>query len=153
MMEQKKNWFLSYGVSPYQLYTNYLGKHTVDLKHIELLQCERSWGSLQAAFASMFKYLFLLIVQDIIENGITFQLPHTTKNKCYIEMIPVSGEEFKKAYRLGAFQDVDFLASNFTGYNLRFRMTTKYGSWCKRIYVTRKYKQRITELTNQGRKW
>lgn len=151
-MEEKKNWFLSYGVKPVQFYINYLDDHKVSINQLELFRCIRCWGSLQEAFGSMFKYLFYLIIQDVIENGDVFQFPPNCQ-KSYIEMIPISGEDFKRAYRKGAFQDIDFLASNFTGYQVQYRMTTKFGKWCKPIYVTRKYKARIAELTNQGRKW
>lgn len=152
MQNKKVNLFLSYGVRPVTLYTNFHKKHKVSLRQYDVKQCVRSWGSLQECFASIFKYLFLLIIQDVIEEGITFKFPSNCMNS-FIEMVPVSGEDFKDAYRKGAFQDIDFLASNFTGYQVQFRMTTKYGKWCKRIYVTQKYKDRIAELTNKGRKW
>lgn len=68
-------------------------------------------------------------------------------------MDAVSGEDFIRAYQRGAFQDVDYLASNFTGYNLHLRYNTRYGNWKKRIYVSQKYKDIITQKTNAGEGW
>lgn len=101
--------------------------------------------------AQVLKYLFYLVVKDIIENKITFKCPPVSK--AVIEMGNVSGEEFVKARQNGAFQDVDFLVSNFTGYKLNLRVTNRYGSWTKRIYVSSKYRDKIVELTNKGETW
>jgi hypothetical protein len=68
-------------------------------------------------------------------------------------MLSVSGDEFVKARQNGKFQDVDFLTSDFTGYNLGLRYNTRYGKWTKALHVSEKYKDRITELTNQGHGW
>ena len=68
-------------------------------------------------------------------------------------MLSVSGDEFVKARQNGKFQDVDFLTSDFTGYNLGLRYNTRSGKWTKALHVSEKYKDRITELTNQGHGW
>jgi hypothetical protein len=68
-------------------------------------------------------------------------------------MTPVAGDNFVKARQNGAFQDVDFLVSSFTGYQLMFRKTNRYGTWRKRIFVNSKYRDMITELTNKGMGW
>ncbi len=99
----------------------------------------------------VFRYFFYLLIIDIIENKTTFRFPKTSR--AYIEMLPVTDEEFIKARQNGAFQDVDFLTSNYTGYRLGLRFSTRYGKWTKALHVTEKYKDRITELTNQGHGW
>lgn len=147
----EKAGFLGYGVSPQQLYTGFGDKHELQLSNYELYECAAT-GSLTRLCGSVFKHLFYLIIIDIIENGVIFKLPPPCK-RSYIEMRAWYGEDFKAAYRNGAFQDVDFLASNFTGYGLQFRMSTRYGTWCKRLYVSSKYRDRIIELTNRGKKW
>ena len=45
------------------------------------------------------------------------------------------GEEFKKARQNGAFADVDFLASNFTGHKLQYRYKVKSGKWFTKKYI------------------
>ena len=68
-------------------------------------------------------------------------------------MVPVKGDDFVKARQNGAFKDVDFLASNFTGNQIQFRISTRYGKWLKRIYVGNAMKNRITENTNKGKQY
>jgi hypothetical protein len=55
-----------------------------------------------------------LVIKDIIENKVTFKGPPGTR--AWIEMIPITGEAFAKARQNGAFSDIDFLISDFTGY-------------------------------------
>ena len=97
-------------------------------------------------FGKMIKYLFYLIIKDIIENNITFKFPPGTST--YLEMVPIHGADFEKARQNGAFDDVDFLASNFTGYQLYLRYNTRYGHWKKQIYVSKPWKDKITQYTN-----
>lgn len=108
-------------------------------------------GNIRKILGRVLRYFFYLVVCDIIEKKITFKFPRTSR--AYLEMIPTSGEEFIKARQNGKFQDVDFLTSNFTGYNLGLRYNTRYGKWVKAIHVSEKYKDRITELTNAGHGW
>ena len=100
----------------------------------------------------MFRYLLYLIITDIIENQIVFKLPPCGQ-RTWIQMDPVSGDDFVKARQNGAFDDIDYLASNFTGYQIYLTYKTRYGAWKKRIHVNKKYKDRITELTNKGVGW
>ena len=102
-------------------------------------------------FGQIFKYFFYLMVQDVIEKQTTFKFPPGTR--AWIEMIPISGEKFAIARKNGAFDDVDFLTSNFTGYQLYLRFNNRYGKWTKQLHVSKRYKDRITELTNQGQGW
>lgn len=143
--EKNKHWALSYGVLPSDLYQNFFKNHKISLSVSEM-------GAPFKTMASrIFTHFMYLLITDIIERGGYFKFP--APKRCYIEMVPITGDEFKKAYQNGAFSDIDFLASNFTGYILQFRRATRYGKWTKKIYVTSKFKDRITELTNQGHKW
>jgi hypothetical protein len=108
-------------------------------------------AELVALYARVFKYFFYLVIKDIIENKITFKFPPGTR--AWLEMVPITGEAFAEARQNGAFADVDFLASNFTGYNLNLRFTNRYGKWYKRIYVSAKYRDMITDMTNAGETW
>jgi len=54
-----------------------------------------------------------IVIKDIIENRTTFKLPY---KGAWIEMVPIKGDDFVRARQNGAFEDVDFLTSNFTGY-------------------------------------
>ena len=141
-------WPTSYALTAKDLYTKFdFRKLKQNLKEFPEPICTNPIWFL----SKIFRYFFYLVIVDIIENKAVFKFPKTSR--AYIEMLPVSGERFVKARQHGAFQDVDFLTSNFTGYQLGLRYNTRYGRWIKALHVTEKYKDRITELTNQGHGW
>lgn len=143
--EKNNYWALSYGVLPFDLYHNFYKNHKISLTQAEM------GGPFKIMASRIFTHFMYLLISDIIEYGGYFKFP--APKRCYIEIVPIMGDDFKTAYQRGAFADVDFLASNFTGYILQFRRSTRYGKWAKKIYVTSKFKDRITELTNKGHKW
>lgn len=145
MEEPKKKWAISYAITPKQLFINFpVYKYISIAKDLGMVRTIR-------LCARVFVYFFYLLIIDVIENKVTFKLPPGTK--AYIEMTPITGEEFIKARQNGAFQDVDFLVSNFTGYNIILRISNRYKTWKKRIYVSSKFRDRIVELTNKGESW
>ena len=144
-MKEIEHWATSYALTASQLYYRF-----PDKKYISIYE-DFDYGTLHRLYGRILRYFFYLVIIDIIENSITFKFPPGTRAR--LEMVPVSGEDFVKARQNGAFQDVDFLASNFTGYQLNLTTVNKYGKWHKRIYVSSKYRDRITELTNQGKGW
>ena len=93
-----------------------------------------------------------LVIDDVIDNNATFHLP-TKKRTAEIKIRPISEENFAKARKNGKWQDVDFLASNFTGYQMVFRFTQQQISIEKPIYLDPSNKDRITEYTNNGKQY
>lgn len=99
----------------------------------------------------VFFYTVWVILWDIIENKVTFKLP--VNCDCYIHMRRSHGEEFKKDYRNGAFQKVDYLASNFSGFSPEF-VRNRRDRICRiPIYVTSDMKDAIIEHTNKGEQY
>ena len=147
-MASEQLWATSYALTAKDLFTKFDQKKLKqNLKEFpEPISTNPIWF-----ITKIFRYFFYLVIVDIIENKTVFKFPRTSR--AYIEMLPVSGEQFVKARQNGAFQDVDFLTSNFTGYHLGLRYNTRYGKWTKALHVTEKYKDRISELTNQGHGW
>lgn len=145
--EKKQHYATSCSLKPSELYyafpRKYIRHNTKDLPDI----------STRILCSKVFRYFFKLVIEDIIEHQDVFKFPPCNRGACYIKMDGVTGDEFITARKNGAFQDVDYLASNFTGYNIFLQYSTRYGSWKKRIYVNARYKDRITELTNQGVGW
>lgn len=144
---EKHHWATSYSMIPSDLYYGYTKKHK--MRFTKDKSPKKYWDP-DEELGRVFTYFYYLVIKDIIENQVTFKLP---VNRCYLEMTPIIGEDFVKARQNGAFRDVDFLMSNFTGYNLNLRIHTRYGKWLKRIYVSSKYRDLITELTNKGVGW
>lgn len=99
----------------------------------------------------VFKDALKLILNDIIDNNITFQLP-TGSRHAEIHVNNYEGDKFVEARKRGKWLDVDFLASNFTGNQLVLEMHGKNGGVIRRkpIYVDKRLKQKITDNTNEG---
>lgn len=97
----------------------------------------------------VFRECFKLVINDVIDNNVTFHLP-TGAKKCNIHMKRVRGEDFKNLRRAGKWRDVDILESNFTGYELGFYMYGKTLPRIKTIYVNKELKDKITTNTNKG---
>ncbi len=135
----------SHALTPRQLYIGF--KWRKYLRENELVNTV-TWNTV---CAQVLRYAFYLIIDDIIENKVKFKMPPRTG--AFLEMMTISGDAFKQAYQRGAFNDIDYLATNFSAKRLCLTLTTRYGEWKKAIHVSGDYKDRIIELTNKGEEW
>lgn len=111
-------------------------------------------GNKRDLAAAIFARSVEIIVNDIIENNNYFKLPTQGKSQAYLGMRRTTGEKFKKAFKRGKWRDVDFIMSNFTGYQLELKMDSgRRLPKSKPIYISEKYKQKITDYTNQGKQY
>lgn len=111
-------------------------------------------GDKRSLSASIFTRGMQMIVEDIIENNVHFLLPTLGSNEAYLYMKKTSGKDFKDAVKKGKWRDVDFLTSNFTGYQLALSMKSpKRPEKEKTVYLGYKHKDRITELTNNSKRY
>ena len=111
-------------------------------------------GDKRSLSASIFSKGMQLIIEDIIENNVHFLLPTLGTNEAYLYMNKTSGNNFKTAVKRGKWRDVDFLTSNFTGYQLALKVKSpRRPEKEKPIYLGYKHKDRITELTNEGKRY
>lgn len=91
-----------------------------------------------------------IILNDIIDNNVTFWLPLTGPRKCSIHMQRVQGTEFQNLRKSGKWSDVDILKSLFSGYEIRFFMFGQRTPRVKILYVNKELKDKITQNTNNG---
>jgi hypothetical protein len=69
--------------------------------------------------AQILTYFFYLVVLDIIENNVTFVFSlNSSERSATLSVKCFEGEEFRKQYTKGRFKGIDFLQSNFKGYQL-----------------------------------
>lgn len=100
----------------------------------------------------VFKACVRLVIDDMIDNNVTFQLPTGTKySELYMRRI--DGEEFTKCRQNGRFQDVDFLTSNFTAYEPTFKYQNGGVMRDKKIYFSSTDKNRIIDHINNGKNY
>lgn len=96
-----------------------------------------------------------VILNDIIENNVTFKPPSLGYYGGELHFEPIVGEEFKRLRAKGKFSGIDFLETMFTGYQLYLYIHGKRDNFLARkkypVYVSKYYKNRLEELVNQGK--
>lgn len=104
--------------------------------------------------AGIFADSLELVINDIIENNVHFKLPTLGRTQAYMYMKRTTGDRFKRAFRRGKWRDVDFVTSNFSGYQIVLSMESKKRTpRTKLIYLAPKLKQKITDYTNEGKQY
>lgn len=110
-------------------------------------------GPNKTAFVKkVFRESIKMIINDIIENNVTFELP-TGAKKSDIHMVKIEGDKFKEARQRGKFKDVDFLQSWFSGNQIMFNIYSKGRTRQKPIYLNKELKDKITQYTNKGKQY
>ena len=151
-MKSTQNFAMGHTFNTKDLFHNFpIDKLKMDYNTVRSIYSD---GDKRSLSASIFAKGMQLIVEDIIENNVHFLLPTLGSNESYLYMKKTSGNDFKKAVKNGKWRDVDFLTSNFTGYQLSMSVkSTKRTEKEKSIYLGYKHKDRITELTNEGKRY
>lgn len=119
-------------------------------------ECKKIYsdGNKKDLAAAIFAESVELVVADIIDNNTHFKLPGVSGNEAYLHMNRIEGKDFKKAFKNGKWNDVDFIMSNFSGYQLVYDViNVKKLPKRKSIYLSPKYKEKITENTNLGKQY
>jgi hypothetical protein len=93
-----------------------------------------------------------LIILDIINNNITFVLP-TVHKEAMIHVKQFMGETFRHMYNMGKFNDIDYLMSNFKGYQIYYRYQYKGGYREKPIYINSALKKIFIDNINKGKQY
>ena len=101
----------------------------------------------------IFRECFKLVIQDVIERNVTFWLPLTGNIKCNIHMKRVTGKEFQQLRRGGKWRNVDFIASNFAGYEIGLFMFGNRTPRVKTIFVSKELRDLIAKYTNDGKQY
>lgn len=146
------NYAMGHCFSPKEIFYNF---PTKKLKMTQE-QCLEIYsdGNKKDLAASIFSRCFQLIVDDIIENNVYFKLPGVGTTQSYLYMDSIKGDKFKRAFKNGKFRDIDFLESNFRGYQITYEMQSQKRTPRKKyVYLSAKDKQRITNYTNIGKQY
>lgn len=98
----------------------------------------------------VFKECVKIIINDIIDNNITFHLPVQGAIKCDIHMRRYQDKIFKDLRRGGKWKGVDIFKSMFSGYEICMFLYGKRTPRIKSIYLNKELREKITENTNNG---
>ena len=151
-MKSEQKFAMGHAFSSHDIFHNFpIDKLKIDYDTVRKIYSD---GDKRSLSASIFNKGMQLIVEDIIENNVHFLLPTLGSTEAYLYMKKTSGNDFKNAVKRGKWRDVDFLTSNFTGYQLALSVkSNKRPEKEKPIYLGYKHKDRITELTNEGKRY
>ena len=151
-MNMKQNFATGHAFNAQDLFHNFpINKLKIDYDTVRDIYSD---GDKRSLSASIFINGMKLIVEDIIENNVHFLLPTLGRTESYLYMKKTQGNDFKKAFRRGKWNDVDFITSNFTGNQLALLIKSKKRpDKEKPIYLDGTHKDRITELTNEGKRY
>lgn len=100
----------------------------------------------------IFRDCYFLVLQDLIDRNVSFNLPVSPRN-AQIKMMPVTGDDFKKAYSAGKFRSTDYLKSYFKAYEPIVQLNYKTWSkqipinWCKHFYL------QVSDKVNKGEQY
>lgn len=100
----------------------------------------------------VFKACVSMVIEDIINNNVTFELP-TRAKKTTLKMKRYDRDEFIECRQNGKFQNVSFLDSNFTAYQMAFQFQNAGVFREKLIYLDSRHRDEITKNTNNGKSY
>lgn len=94
-----------------------------------------------------------LIMDDIIKNSNTFDFKLNQGKIAEIYIKGFSDEEFLKRRKRGLWKEIDYLNTNFTGYQPMFKYQKAGYTVEKPIHLDKKRKLQIAENVNNGKSY
>lgn len=124
--------------------------HNFNIKRLKIKtkDSQKIAGDRRSLAKRIFSESVRLVMNDVIDNNITFELPVGSK-KAEIHMKRYTGDEFATARGNGKFQEIDFLKSYFTGYQPGLFFRSHY----QPIYLNKELQQKIIDNTNNGKQY
>ena len=119
-------------------------------------QCVKQFsdGNKRDLASAIFSRSVEMVIDDIIENNTQFKFPTLGRTQAYLQMNRTSGDAFKYAFRNGKWRDVDFIKSDFNGYQIKLIMQSlKRPVREKLVYLSKNKAQKIVEHTNEGKQY
>lgn len=132
-------YIFNHGVNSSELFTNYFkSKFNVI-------------GLLKKDAVKIFDTSFHLILNDVIENKVRFAIPGPGGS--YIDFKVFKDKTFEYHRSIGRFQDVDFIESEFMGYQMIYYVKRKAYFQDIPIYLGSELREKFLDKTNNGEKF
>jgi hypothetical protein len=137
----------NHGLTPEELYSNapFVVTRYAFSKHVG------DFPNKEAAYGSILAYGLGVIIYTMIESRRRFVFP--SNRNTYLDFKASVEDEFESNRQNGRFQDIDFINSDFTGYDLRAYSNIKGIVKNQKISVGGYLHQRLVEATNEGDKF
>lgn len=114
---------------------------------------ERRYGTRRRHAAAIFEQCFYEILLDIIENNVTFVFPLLHGNYAEIHITTIEDEKFKELYKQGRFQNIDFVASEFSTSRLEFLYRFRGKTVKIPITLRKELGKLLVQRVNEGKKY
>lgn len=98
-------------------------------------------------------YFFYLVFLDIIKNNITFEFPMTGGYSAQLYVKCFQDEEFSRLYSSGKFYGIDFISSEFKGYQIFYQWRCYNKIREKPVYINNKLKNWFYSKINKGKQY
>lgn len=132
------SYLFNHGVSTKELFTNHKQHQSNITTPITLV-------------IKIFNSALSIILNDVISNKVRFSIPGNTSS--YIDFKVYKDEDFIFNRNLGRFQDIDFIESDFMGYQLFYYIQGKAYFKEMPIYLGGDIKRDFTNRINNGEKF
>ena len=144
------NYATGYALNTNQIFNNF----PTDKLKMTAKECEELIGNRhkEVIAKQIFKACVGMVLDDIIENSATFKLS-TRSKKAELYMKRYSDDDFIKCRQNGKFEDVSYIASNFSGHQMSFMYQQAGVIREKPVYLDTKHKDKITKYTNEGKSY
>ena len=106
--------------------------------------------SREDGISTPFRYCMGVILNKILDDKLRFKIP--VANNAYIDFEVINEDLFELYKQRGAFPDVDFIESDFTGYYLRYYYQAKHYQKKITIYLGGDLKKKFINKVNSGEK-
>lgn len=119
-------------------------------------QCLKEYpdGNKKDLASSIFIRSVEMVIDDIIDNNVQFKFPGLGTSQAYLQMKRTTGQDFKNAFKNGKWRTIDFIKSNFCGYQISLIMESlKRPVREKLIYLSNNKTSRLNENVNQGKQY
>ena len=116
----------------------------------ETLACKLNYESRFVLCGYVLVYFLYLVFVDMISNNVTFELPTTGRKEGRFYIKCFQDDLFRKLYAGGKFLGIDFLKSEFKGYQIYYQW--KYNKTIKEkpVYISNNMKNWMYSKVNQG---
>lgn len=143
----------SYAFTSKDLFYGYNKEISFSKYQLRQLKYYNKKTEIEEILGDIFAEFVMFIIQDIIDNNITFNLP-SVGGFCDIHMKTLNKEDFIKYRQKGQYLDIDFLKSNFkvfrpTLYRYDRRDSSKF--WETDIIIDQDFQKNLTNHINNGK--
>ena len=114
---------------------------------------EQGFSSHRSLCGHVLCYLLYLIILDIIENNVTFELPLVGNKEARIYVKCFQDDDFMRMYAGGKFLGIDFIASEYKGYQIHYQWKRGHFYKEKPIYISHTIKDWFYYKINKGKQY